>query len=159
MAKDADWRTSAQRNRYQGVKKFGQTIKLEDLADYLQSECDAITVQMEQVLKESAEELKEKIKEDSPKDSGRYRLGWIVSKQSYASDYHANRAYASTHHALTVNYVVRNRWCPTLTHLLENGHDNPLTGKRTEGIPHIKDNADKAIRKCGDKIDNELKKG
>lgn len=159
MAKDADWRTSAQRNRYQGVKKFGQTIKLEDLADYLKGECDVITTQMEQVLKESAEELKEKIKDDSPENTGEYKLGWIVSKQSYAANYNANRTYASTHHALTVNFVVRNKWKPSLTHLLEHGHDNPLIGNRTDGIPHIDDNADAAIRKCGDEIERLMKKG
>lgn len=119
-------------------------LKLENLADYLQGECEAITKQMEQELKESAEELKEQIKADSPIDTERYREGWTVTKQQSPGN---------------VSYIVRNKTSYQLTHLLEDGHDNPLTGKRTEGIPHIKDNADKAIRKCGDKIDNELKKG
>ena len=140
MAKDADFRTSASRNRYKG----SATLTLDNLADYLQSECDAITRDMEKVLKESADELKEKIISDSPVDEGEYKEGWIVSKRQKPGE---------------VEYVVRNKTKYQLTHLLEHGHDNPLTGKRTEGIPHINDNADKAIRKCGDKIDNELKKG
>ena len=118
-------------------------LKLEDLADYLQGECEAITKDMEKTLKESAEELKEKIKADSPVDSGRYKEGWIVTKQQSAGE---------------VNFIVRNKTSYQLTHLLEHGHENPLTGKRTEGIPHINNNADAAIRKCGDKINSDMRK-
>jgi hypothetical protein len=139
MAKDADFRSSATRNRYTGVSQ----IKLEDLADYLQGECDAITADMENLLKESAHELRDKIEQDSPEKHGDYKAGWTVTKRQSAGE---------------VTFVVRNATKYQLTHLLEHGHDNPLVGERTEGIPHINNNADVAIRKCGDDIDRLMKK-
>lgn len=119
-------------------------LSLENLSDYLQSECEAITKDIESELKESAEALKETIKEQSPVRSERYKEGWTVTKQQSAGN---------------VSFVVRNKTSYQLTHLLEHGHDNPLTGERTEGIPHINDNADKAVRKCGDSIDKIIRKG
>ena len=139
MARGYDARSSAQRSRYKGAS----TLKLEDLADYLQGETDAITADMEALLKESADELKDQIKKDSPVDSGEYAEGWIVTKRQKPGE---------------VEYVVRNKTKYQLTHLLEHGHDNPLTGDRVPGIPHINDNADSAIRECGDNIDKMMKK-
>ncbi|MBR1751906.1 MAG: HK97 gp10 family phage protein [Ruminococcus sp.] len=139
MASDADFRSSASRNRYKGVK----SLSLEDLADYLQNECDIITKDTEKLLKDSADELKEKIKEDSPYETGEYMEGWVISKRQKPGE---------------VEYIVRNKDKYQLTHLLEHGHDNPLTGNRVNGIPHINKNADDAIRKCGDRIDADTRK-
>ena len=139
MARGYDDRSSESRNRYKGAS----TLKLEDLADYLQSECDVLTADMEALLKASADDLKEKIMADSPKDTGAYALGWVVTKRQKPGD---------------VEFVVRNKTKYQLTHLLEHGHDNPLTGDRTPGIPHINDNADHSIRECGDNIDKMMKK-
>lgn len=143
MAKDADFRTSATRNRYTGVSQ----IKLDDLADYLQGECDAITADMENLLKESAHELRDKIEQDSPEKHGDYKAGWTVTKRQSAGE---------------VTFVVRNATKYQLTHLLEHGHDlldsDGVKYGEVAGIPHINNNADVAIRKCGDDIDRLMKK-
>ena len=118
-------------------------LTLESLSDYLQSQCDVISKDMEKIMKESAEELKDQIMKDSPVDTGEYKEGWIVTKSQKPGE---------------VEFVVRNKSKYQLTHLLEHGHDNPLTGNRTEGIPHINNNADAAIRKCSNEIDREMRK-
>lgn len=77
---------------------------------------------MEEVLKETAQEASEKLKQTSPENSGAYAKGWTVSKQGGS-------------------YIVHNKDHYQLTHLLENGHDVVVNGKKVghvEPKKHIK---------------------
>lgn len=143
MARGYDDRSSATRNRYKGAS----TLKLEDLADYLQGECGIITSDVEELLEKNANTLADKIEADSPKDTGEYSSGWIVTERQKPGK---------------VEFVVRNIRKYRLTHLLEKGHDlkdkNGVKYGEVPPKPHINDNADQAIRECSDGIDKILKK-
>ena len=110
-------------------------IGLEDLTQDIVEACsagmDSITESAFAAAKECAESCCEKIKADSPRDTGRYRIGWVVRKTKKG-------------------YMVYNKTEPQLEMVLENGHvitSGKNKGKRIEGKPHIYDNANNAREK------------
>lgn len=72
---------------------------------------------------ETARECGNKLKQTSPKKSGKYAKGWAVKEVKHGIG-------AST-------WVVHNKTSYQLTHLLEKGHAK-RNGGRVRAIPHIK---------------------
>ncbi len=66
---------------------------------------------VDEALKETADEAVEMLEQTSPRDTGDYAKGWTVDKQN-------------------AQYVVHNSTDYQLTHLLENGHDVVVNGKK-----------------------------
>lgn len=95
---------------------------------------------VEEALKETADEAVDKLRDSSPRQSGDYAQGWTVDKQNGA-------------------YVVHNATDYQLTHLLENGHDVVVNGKKVGYSPpveHIKPVEDfikdEVVRKVEEKL-------
>ena len=78
----------------------------------------------DKVLKDVADEASEKLQSVSPIMNGTYAKGWVADKDKHGS------------------YVVHNKDAYQLTHLLENGHDVVVNGKKVghaNAQPHIAD--------------------
>lgn len=92
------------------------------IEDALKESESAVMYASKDAAKMAADETVKALKKLSPKDSGKYRKGWKVKNEG-------------------VDYVVYNADAPGLAHLLENGHDVVVNGRKvghTEGKPHIK---------------------
>lgn len=82
-----------------------------------------IDSRMDKVLKTTAKEAKEKLRDNSPSNTGDYEKGWSVKQEKG-------------------KYIVHNKTNYQLTHLLENGHDVVAYGQKVghaSAHPHIKD--------------------
>lgn len=100
----------------------------EDIVQFYKAGMDEITQQAMEAAKTRANECKEAIQRDSPKDSQEYAKGWKVRK-------------------IKNGYMVVNTTKPNVEMPLEHGHvitRGENKGKRTRAYPHIYDNADKA---------------
>ena len=109
----------------------------------LQAYCDEVTEAVKAEVDTVAEECLQDIKANSPVRTGRYRKGWRKEVAFESRD--------------DIRISVRNKPCPGLTHLLENGHAK-AGGGRVEGIPHIKPAELHAAEKLADKVKVRLKK-
>lgn len=92
------------------------------LGETLEAAEAAILLASKEAAKEAADHAAKELKATSPKGTGKYAKGWAVKAQDGG-------------------YVVYNKRRYMLTHLLENGHDIIVNGKkvgRARAIPHIK---------------------
>ena len=122
------------------VEELARTVA-EELESYRQEVTDGVKDSVRQVSRECLAE----IRAGSPRKSGRYRRGW--------------RAEVSYESAEDLRITVRNRTSYQLTHLLEHGHVNVLTGGRTEGIPHIRPAEQHAAEKLERRVKVVVKGG
>lgn len=72
---------------------------------------DNIDELFDQIMKEAAEEAVEMLKDNSPVRSGKYAKGWAIKK-------------------MQGRYIIHNKTGYQLTHLLENGHDVVVNGRK-----------------------------
>lgn len=117
----------------------GQMEKILD--DYSHDVKEAAADSFDQVSKEAVG----KLKSSSPKRKGKYASGWTRKKEVY-------RGISS--------YVVHNKTCYQLTHLLENGHvvrNKKGTYGRAPARPHIKPVEEWAQTAVVDEIERNLK--
>lgn len=91
----------------------------------------------------AARSMASDLRSTSPKGRGEYASGWVASDDTGADD---EGCY----------FVVHNRARPTLTHLLEQGHEQWYMGRdlgyRTPGQPHI----EPAYRRARSKFLSEM---
>ena len=100
---------------------------LKGMNDVLASYQTSIEVEMAKTIKYCAQDAVRKLKAESPTQSGKYAKNWSVKQRRYL--------YNNV-------YTIYNKKCPGLTHLLENGHDVIVNGKkvgRAPAHPHIAD--------------------
>lgn len=113
---------------------MGQKVSSDDLVkavmDALEEYNDMTALEMEEIAKQVAKEGAKKLKQTSPRSSGKggpkghYADGWSVKYVKIS----VNR----------FSFVIHNRKKPGLAHLLENGHQLHQGG-RAPAIPHIKE--------------------
>jgi hypothetical protein len=112
------------------------SIKISDLvneiAESLTEEYADLQEKINVTAEETAKELCENLKSQSPKNKGKYAKGWAVKREGNT-------------------FIAHNKNRPTLTHLLENGHMN-RNGTRTHGQPHIAPNEEKAAVDFEEKV-------
>lgn len=92
---------------------------------------------LEKTSKEVAKESVQKLKNTSPKKTGKYAAGWGQSKNKDV-------------------IVIHNKKKPGLTHLLEKGHAK-RGGGRVGPIKHIEPVEQWVIKEMVNRIENELK--
>lgn len=123
----------------------------EALFKHLRRYAQGIAEAVDELTVETANQLKNQIKADSPKRTGAYRRGW-VSKT--ISEQRGRR-----------KGIVYNKEKPQLTHLLENGHY--IKRKNTEdwalgyafGKPHIEPNKERINEKYLKKVEDIIRNG
>jgi hypothetical protein len=108
------------------------------MADCLQEFTAEKTEELKTIIKKDSSECAKKVRQDAPKDTGKYAKGW----QSSLTD----------ENPFTVTYTINNKTKPTLSHLLENGWVQRPTGKRIKGHPHINQNCEDT----GEKIEKDI---
>lgn len=99
-----------------------------ELADYSQDVTDGVKKEVKQV----AKEMTQRLKQTSPKDTGKYAAGW--------------REKTEFENAEDIRERVYNAKKPQITHLLEYGHAKQ-NGGRVEGKPHIRPAEQEAEKK------------
>lgn len=93
---------------------------MKQMNDILAQYTSDINKDLDEVMKEEAQETKKALREKSPTQSGRYAKGWAVKHEKG-------------------RYIVYNKK-PQLTHLLEKGHDIKRNGVKigeAPAFPHI----------------------
>ena len=111
------------------------------IANELQQYSDEVAQEVKQICKDVSNEMTENIKNDSPKDKGKYAKGW------------ANKiAYEDKDNIRITTY---NKTDNQLTHLIENGHAK-INGGRVEGKVHIANNEEKAKKELVERIEKAV---
>lgn len=120
-------------------------INVDDLADLimngLMEYADVATDTVKKAVKKAGATVKKEIQANAPKDTGKYRQSFKVSKRK------------ETVNSLEVTVHSKDRY--QLTHLLENGHAK-RGGGRVEGTPHIAPAEEKGIRQLTEEIERGL---
>ena len=121
-----------------------QRVKATDLYKSVGMILDEYTAGVEKgVDREAAKASKtlvDDLKRDSPNRTGEYSRSWGRIRQGGI-------------------YIVRNVKHWRLTHLLENGHEKPGGHGRVRAFPHIRKNAEKAVKNFHDNVEKLLRKG
>lgn len=129
----------------------GEKVTVDQLANAIQDRLELYAEwtaeELEPIANDIANKASDKLKQTSPKStgkkrSGRYAKGWRVKKQ------YSKRAQAWS-------YVVYNKTDYQLTHLLEKGHAM-RQGGRAKAIPHIRPVEQEAIRDYEDRLKRRL---
>lgn len=110
----------------------------------LENYTDSLKTCVDEVVDDTAKELKDKIKADSPKRTGEYKKGWRI-KTLFKG--HGN-------HRL----VIHNETNYQLTHLLEYGHAVDGGTKRVPAHPHIKKNEELFQEELEERIGDAISK-
>ena len=98
---------------------------------------DLTADEVKRIVAEVAEDVKEKIKDESPVDTGAYKKSWTVTQTKKSS--------------LGAEYTVHSTGKFRLTHLLEYGHAK-RGGGRTRAQPHIAKGESLAISEIKQKM-------
>lgn len=113
-----------------------------DLSESIKSILETEVIRTEKVIKSSGEKTAKivvnNIKNDSPKNTGRYKKGW-------------------TFKVTNKGVIIFNKKYGGLTHLLEKGHLKVGGVGRVPPQPHIKENEQKGINIFISEIEKELK--
>ncbi len=99
------------------VDEMGNAIQKE-FEEYVEHTADEV----KKIVSKVADDVKEKIQEGAPVDTGAYKKSWIITKTKDS--------------ALGAEYTVHSKTRYRLTHLLEFGHAK-RGGGRVKAIPHI----------------------
>ena len=126
------------------MKKIGidglASAVMEELNQYAKHS----TKEVKQIVEEVAKETKEEIQANAPQKSGKYSKSWAVKKMNENST--------------RLNVVVHSRNKYQLTHLLEFGHAK-RNGGRVSARPHIEQAEQNAIKRMEEKIQEVLENG
>lgn len=124
-----------------------KTVKSNQLEGIIDSILGAYSKEVKNTIIESAKEVgeegKNKLKQTSPKRTGKYRQGWRLKTKEGATFVHC-----------TIHNATRYQ----LTHLLENGHLN-RDGSRTKGLPHIAPVEEYVQKEYVRKVENAIRGG
>lgn len=119
------------------------TSSLEEAVSEILTSSDAVVRSVsKEVAKKTADDTAKVLRNTSPRMSGAYAKSWKVKSQDGG-------------------YVVYNEKHYRLTHLLENGHDVVVNGKkvgRAKAYPHIKPAEESGIKEFEDKCKEEIEK-
>ena len=99
------------------VDEMGNPIQKE-FEEYVEHTADEV----KKIVSKVADDVKEKIQEGAPVDTGAYKKSWTITKTKDS--------------ALGAEYTVHSKTRYRLTHLLEFGHAK-RGGGRVKAIPHI----------------------
>lgn len=103
-----------------------KTISIDEMGNAIAKQfeeyVELTTEEVTSICKEVADDVKEKIKEEAPVDTGRYKKSWDVTETEKKR--------------MGVTYTVHSKTQYRLTHLLEFGHAK-RGGGRTKAQPHI----------------------
>jgi len=95
-----------------------------------------VAEKVEEAKEETAKQLVEDIKRDSPKRRPSYSKGWRIKRTPKS-------------------LIIHNKTDYQLTHLLEHGHAK-RNGERLQGEPHIRPNEEKAVEDYLRKIERAI---
>ena len=113
-----------------------------DMKDILDNYATEVRKDVDSACLEVAKECSAKLKKTSPKRTGKYAKGWMVSEV-------ATGGYGAS------TWVVHNKRYARLTHLLEKGHAK-RSGGRVKAQPHIKPVEQWAIEELPKQIEKKL---
>lgn len=119
---------------------------LREINAFLKEYAKQVDGTVEQTIKQVANEAARKLKNESPKKSGKYAKGWAVQKDK-ASPRVGVRQYT----------VYGKDGTYQLAHLLEHGHAT-RTGGRSKAITHIAPVEEWAVNEAFDRITNNLER-
>lgn len=116
-------------------------VKIDRLADEITRILQEYTTEVEQGLEKAKQKVAKdgakKLRETSPKKTGRYAKGWTATKQG-------------------TSYVIHNKDRYQLAHLLEFGHAK-VGGGRVSGKPHIKPVEEEVINQFEKAVEKVIK--
>ena len=101
-------------------------INIDELSDAvmagLREYSGLVSSDMKKAVRKTGNAVRDRIKKDAPKDTGKYSKSWTVKKTGESSD--------------SIELVVHSKDSYRLAHLLEHGHAK-RNGGRSAGKPHI----------------------
>lgn len=101
-------------------------INIDELSDAvmagLREYSGLVSSDMKKAVRKTGNAVRDRIKKDAPKDTGKYAESWTVKKTGESSD--------------SIELVVHSKDSYRLAHLLEHGHAK-RNGGRIAGKPHI----------------------
>lgn len=101
-------------------------INIDELSDAvmagLREYSGLVSSDMKKAVRKTGNAVRDRIKKDAPKDTGKYSKSWTVKKTGESSD--------------SIELVVHSKDSYRLAHLLEHGHAK-RNGGRIAGKPHI----------------------
>lgn len=100
-----------------------------------------VTAETKKAVKKAGKEAVQKLKQNSPRDSGDYAKSWKASTSETSHTIHVT-VYAGNHQH-------------SLTHLLENGHAK-RGGGRVAAIKHIEPVNEEVVKKVEEEIKRQL---
>ena len=125
---------------------MGEKGKIDDMVKAimagLQEYADMADDEMKAAVKRAGKTVKDEIKANAPKDTGRYASSWTV------------KTTGETSHSLHVTVHSKNRY--QLAHLLEHGHVK-RGGGRVKAQPHIAPAEEVGVKKLEAEIERALK--
>lgn len=101
------------------------------------------TSELKDIVKDTADEMKNEIKETAPKDTKQYSKSWGVTVVKETAN--------------LLNIIIHSKKRYQLTHLLEFGHAL-RKGGRTKAIPHIAPVEEKGVKEFERKVEEVLSK-
>ena len=126
---------------------MSKSTDVDNLADAIVEEFENYTEEVsgaiEEEVKETAKDVKNEIKDRSPRDTGEYADGWARRKTSRGGE---------------IGYTIYNKDKYQLTHLLEKGFV-ARDGSRVEGQPHIDISYDNNVDQMMKNIEKIIKNG
>lgn len=107
------------------MRKVKNELVAEVIAQEIEQYINVTMSDIEEIVEKHGNELKERIKRDSPVNTGEYKKGWRVKKEGFGTG--------------KPKCIVYNAKKGNITHLLEFGHAKK-SGGRTRAFPHIAKN-------------------
>lgn len=108
-----------------------------EIARAMEQYANLVESDFKKAVKDVAKETAKKIKENSPRKTGKYKKGW--------------RSKVSSESSHKIEVAVYNSKKASLTHLLEKGHAK-RGGGRVAGIPHIAPAENRAIEELENRM-------